>query len=116
MVAGLTAFEVPLRVDSDGVIRVGKTRVTLDTVIGAFKRGESPESIAAQFPAVTLVEVYGAVAYYLQHQAEIDAYLQEGEAQAASLRRELEDQFNPVGLREKLVARLDEKRQHGNHE
>ncbi len=106
----LTTFDVPLRTDSQGVIRVGQTRVTLDTVIGAFKQGASPETIASQYPAVTLVEVYAVIAYYLQHPAEIDAYLREREADAEHIRRELEDQFNPVGLREKLAARLEEKK------
>lgn len=111
MVATLTAFEVPLRVDSDGVIRIGKTRVTLDIVIRAFKRGESPETIAAQFSAISLAEAYGAIAHYLQHQADIDAYMKEGEASASRIRRELEEQFNPVGLREQLIARLNEQKQ-----
>lgn len=107
----LTAFEVPLRVDDDGVIRVGKTRITMDVVIGAFKRGERADRIAAQFPSITLTEVYGTIAYYLQHQAEIDAYLQDGATQSAHVLREMEDRFNPVGLRDKLLARLNEKPQ-----
>ncbi len=107
----LTAFEVPLRIDADGVIRVGTTRVTLDVVIGAFKRGASANQIAAQFPAITLTQVYGTIAYYLQHQAEIDAYLQEGEAQSARVLRDMQDRFNPVGLRDKLLARLKERPQ-----
>jgi uncharacterized protein (DUF433 family) len=110
MVMTLTAYQVPLHIDQDGVIRIGKTRVTMDIVIRAFKRGASPETIAAQFPAITLAEAYGAVAYYLQHQAEIDDYLRKGEEEVAPINKMLQDMFNPVGTREKLLARLAEKK------
>src|SRR5215212_9709282 len=113
MATTLTTFDVPLRLDAQGTIRVGQSRVTLDTVIGAFHQGASPEAIARQFPAVTLAEVYGTIAYYLQHQAEMDAYLQARQAAAAALREELADRSNPVGLRERLRARGAEQRRHG---
>ncbi len=57
MNAPLTAFELPLRLDAQGTIRMGRSRVTLDTVIEAYQHGTSPEAIAEQFPAVTLAEV-----------------------------------------------------------
>ena len=113
MATTLTTFELPLRLDAQGTIRVGQSRVTLDTVIAAYHQGASPETIARQYPAVTLAEVYGAIAYYLQHQAEMDAYLQARLAEAAPLREALEDRFNPVGLREQLEARRADQRRHG---
>jgi uncharacterized protein (DUF433 family) len=109
MSATLTAFELPLRLDSQGTIRVGQSRVTLDTVIEAYQHGESPEVIAQQFPAVTLAEVYGTIAYYLQHQALLDAYLRERAGAAAPLIAELAARTNPVGTRERLQARLADK-------
>src|SRR5215210_3471994 len=105
MIATLTAFDLPLRLDGQGTIRVGQSRVTLDTVIEAYRRGDNPEVIVRQFPAVTLAEVYGTIAYYLQHQAELDASLRARLAAAAALREDLEGRFNPVGLRERLRAR-----------
>ncbi len=113
MTTTLTTFEVPLRLDAQGTIRVGRSRVTLDTVIAAYHQGASPETIVRQYPAVTLAEVYGAIAYYLQHQAEMDAYLRARLAAAAPLREELEGRFNPVGLREQLAARRADQRRHG---
>jgi uncharacterized protein (DUF433 family) len=113
MSATLTTFHLPLRLDDHGTIRIGQSRVTLETVIEAFGRGESPETIARQFPAVTLAEVYGTIAYYLQHQQEMDAYLQARAAAAEPLLRELAERFNPVGLREQLQARQAAQRQHG---
>jgi hypothetical protein len=34
---------VPLEVDADGVVRVGGTRVTLDTIVDAFREGATAE-------------------------------------------------------------------------
>jgi uncharacterized protein (DUF433 family) len=109
MSATLTAFELPLRLDAHGTIRVGQSRVTLDTVIASYRHGVSPEVIAEQFPAVTLAEVYGAIAYYLQHQDMLDAYLRERMEAAAPLNAELAARSNPVGTRERLRARLTDK-------
>jgi uncharacterized protein (DUF433 family) len=112
MTAILTAFELPLRHDAQGTIRVGQSRVTLDLVIEAYHRGTSPEVIAQQFPAVTLAEVYATIAYYLQHQTELDDYLRAREEAAAPLVAELAARTNPVGTRERLRAGLG-KRRHG---
>ena len=38
----------------DGAYYVEGTRVSLDSVVQAFLRGESPEGIAESFPALTL--------------------------------------------------------------
>ncbi len=106
MTATLTAFELPLRLDAQGTIRVGRSRVTLDVVIAAYQRGASPEMIARQFPAVALAEVYATIAYYLQHQPALDAYLGAREETAAPFVAELIARTNPVGTRARLHARL----------
>lgn len=55
---------------------VAGTRVSLDSIVYAFLDGQTPESIAQSFPVLTLEQVYGAVAYYLAHQPEIETYLE----------------------------------------
>lgn len=57
------------------------TRISLDSVVYAFKRGASPESIKRSFPLLTLEEIYGAITFYLSHEQEIDAYLAQAEAE-----------------------------------
>ena len=57
------------------------TRVSLDSIVYAFRSGESAEGIRQNFPSLTLEQVYGAIAFYLGHQAEIDANIREGEAE-----------------------------------
>lgn len=64
-----------VRTDSSGAMRVGDTRVSLDSIVAAFESGHSPETIHEQFPALTLEAVYGAIAYYLANTAEVGAYL-----------------------------------------
>jgi uncharacterized protein (DUF433 family) len=69
------------------VYRVGGTRVSLDSVVYAFQDGASPECIQKSYPALTLEQVYGAIAFYLSHKAEIDEYLADDEAEFEKLRQ-----------------------------
>jgi uncharacterized protein (DUF433 family) len=59
----------------DGAYLIAGTRVSLDSVVYAFLRGAAPESIAQSYPVLSLEEVYGAIAFYLANQAEIDDVL-----------------------------------------
>ena len=61
--------------ERDGNYYVAGTRISLDSIVHAFRRGESPETICQNFELLRLEEVYGAIAYYLANQADIDAYL-----------------------------------------
>jgi uncharacterized protein (DUF433 family) len=70
----------------EGAYRVAGTRVSLDSVVYAFRRGASPESIQRSFPSLTLEQIYGAITFYLAHQEEIDQYLLDGEAEHETLR------------------------------
>ena len=64
------------------------TRISLDSVVYAFLRGESPEGIVESFPSLRLEQVYGAIAYYLANQGTIDAYLEKGQAEFERMREE----------------------------
>jgi len=72
----------------EGGYYVSGTRVSLDSVVYAFLRGESPAGIVESFPALGLQQAYGAVAYYLAHQKTVDAYLQKGRADFERMREE----------------------------
>lgn len=78
------------------------TRLSLDSVVYAFLNGESPESIAQNFPLLSLEQVYGAIAFYLAHRESIDAYLAAGEADFQQLQQACRDK-NPA-LYQKLQA------------
>jgi uncharacterized protein (DUF433 family) len=96
---------VSLKTDDDGVVRVGNTRVTLDTVVYAFCDGATAEEIVQQYPSLRLADVYSVIGYYLKRQPESYSYLREGEQKAAEVRQENEKRFDPGGVRARLLAR-----------
>ena len=49
----------------DGGYYVAGARVSLDSIVYAFRGGESPETIQQSFPSLTLEQVYGAITFYL---------------------------------------------------
>lgn len=59
----------------DGGYWIDGSRVSLDSIVYAFQQGCTAEAIAQSFPAISLEQVYGAIAYYLGHRQEIDEYL-----------------------------------------
>ena len=105
MTLSMVAEPIPLETDSDGIVRIGKTRVTLDTAVAAFTDGATPEEITHQYPALYLTDVYSVITYYLQHRSEIDAYLQRRRQQARQIRQQNETRFDPSGIRDRLLAR-----------
>jgi uncharacterized protein (DUF433 family) len=105
MTLPLPAQSPPLRMDADGVMRIGNTRVPLEMVVFAFNRGATAEEVVQQYSTLTLSDVYLVIGYYLQHRTEVDSYVQEQRQQAEQVRQENEARFNPAGLRERLLAR-----------
>ncbi len=101
----ITAEPIPLTVDKHGVVRVGGTRVTLDTVIGTFQDGCTAEEIVLQYPSLKLDDVYAVVTYYLRHKQEVDAYLCQREKEAEEIRRKVEARWDQRGIRERLLRR-----------
>jgi uncharacterized protein (DUF433 family) len=70
---------------------IAGTRVSLDSVVYAFLEGLSPESIMESFDTLTLEEVYGALAFYLGHRDDIDAYVKQSGAEFDTLSRRTRD-------------------------
>jgi uncharacterized protein (DUF433 family) len=91
--------------DADGVVRVGGTRVMLDTVVAAFNEGATAEEIVYQYPSLQLADVYAVIGYYLRRPSEIEAYLRQRQQQAHKTRQQNESRFDPHGLRDRLMAR-----------
>src|SRR5580658_7362895 len=88
-----------------GAIRIAGTRVSLASVVIGFQDGESPEQIVKSFPTLTLAQVYGAIAYYLENEAMIDGYL-------SDVQREFERSVPPLSQSNpELFARLQAARE-----
>ena len=90
MTLQIQAETAPITMDKDGAARVGGTRVLLDVIIEAFQNGDTPEEIVDSYNAITLADVYAVIAYYLNHQEEVDEYIRQREAAGEQLRREIE--------------------------
>lgn len=101
----ITSEPIPLRVDTDGVVRVGNTRVTLDTIVLAFQEGLSAEEIVQQYPTLDLGDVYAVISYYLKRRSEVDSYLAERQSEAEEIRRQNEARSGTLEIRKRLLAR-----------
>ena len=89
----------------NGVYYVPGTRISLDSIVYAFRLGATPETIKEDFDGLSLPHVYGAIAFYLDNQAHLDAYLAARKGQWL----ELERQGTPPSS--DLLARLESGRQ-----
>jgi uncharacterized protein (DUF433 family) len=88
----------------NGGYYIGGTRIGLDSIILAFKDGESPEAILESFPmAGPLVRVYGAITFYLENTENVERYLLDQERLWAEVETKLPDA---------LSARLREAKEH----
>jgi uncharacterized protein (DUF433 family) len=84
---------------------IAGTRISIDSIAYAFRRGETVEDILEDFPSLQSGEkLDGAIAFVRAHPVEIETYLAEGER----LQKELEGQ-NPPEIVER-IRKYDEAR------
>ncbi|MDZ4874190.1 MAG: hypothetical protein CLLPBCKN_003586 [Chroococcidiopsis cubana SAG 39.79] len=108
MTLAIEAELAPLKTNADGVVLVGKTRVTLDTVVAVFQQGVTAEEIVYRYPSLKLANVYATIAFYLNHQQEVETYLKQRQQQAQEVRMMNQAKFDPQGLRDRLLTRKAE--------
>ncbi len=104
MNATLPTLPESLRIDPEGAIRVGQSRVTLDTLAAAFASGATPEQIVIDYPTLDLADVYSAIGYILRNREIVNEYLAAGEADAEAFRASHPSLY-ASGIRERLLAR-----------
>jgi len=80
---------ISLTKTSDGTIRIGKTRVALESVIHHFSLGATAEEIAQKFPSLTLPEVYSVIAYFLNNHEEVAKYVLQQEQESDIIQTEI---------------------------
>lgn len=101
----VSTIEIKLTKTDEGVIRIADTRVSIDSVIIAFKRGAEVESIQRNYDRLTLAQVYSVISYYLNNRDELDEYLAEREKEFEQIREANNARFGLRGMRDKLLAR-----------
>jgi len=94
---------VPLRTDDGGVMRIGNTRVSLDSVVYAYRRGATAEQICEDFPTLDLADVHIVISYCLRHGEEVDEYLAAQRKESAELRERIEADPKTQMIRQRLL-------------
>ena len=97
-----------VRVDGEGSMRVGNSRVSLDSVVIGFQQGEAPETIRRNFPTLTLEEVYGAITYYLANREEVDEHLRRQQERWDRAAQEQERNPSPAMRRLRTLKSIPE--------
>jgi uncharacterized protein (DUF433 family) len=104
-----TTITVPLTTTEFGTVRVGGSRVSLDSVVYHYEQGATPERIAESFPSLNLADIYAVIAYYLANRDSVQEYLARQDAGADALQQQIESdpkQQNATNqLRERIRAR-----------
>lgn len=100
-----TTQTAPLKLWEDGSIRIGSSRVTLDSIVHEFTQGSTAEQIQDDFPSLSLREIYGAISYFLEHEDRVSEYLQRREEEAQKIRAEIEDRPGVEALRRRVRER-----------
>lgn len=81
---------VPLVQWEDGSIRVQGTRLLLAMIVTSFQQGDTPDEINDSFPSASVPQIKAVIDWYLDNQAEADAYLDEYYAKGERLRLEIQ--------------------------
>ena len=76
-----------IEVDDDGVARIKGSRIKVQFIaVERTRMGLTPEEIHENHPHLTLAQIYAALAYYYDHQATVDAQIEEGNRLAEEMR------------------------------
>lgn len=95
-----------IELDENGVAWISGTSVkVIEVAIDKIAHGSSPEEIHFQYPHLSLAQIHAALAYYYDHQAELDTDIKRRWHEADELATDSSDS----ALRQKLLA-LKEKR------
>jgi uncharacterized protein (DUF433 family) len=95
----------PVREDSGGVLRIGRTRVSLDSLVAAYNEGASADELAEGFPTLTLGYIHATLGFYHQNRADLDAYLEHARTEEDRLQEETQRRFQTDAGRDRIVAR-----------
>jgi uncharacterized protein (DUF433 family) len=89
----------------DGEISLTGHRIGLYHIVHYYREGFSPEMLACQYPTVPLATIHKVIAYYLEHQAEVDAYVAACREQLDQQRLAQPSHPDMATLRKRLDAR-----------
>jgi uncharacterized protein (DUF433 family) len=92
-----------IRVDETGVAWIEGTQVkVIEVALDKLTHGSSPEEIHFQYPHLSLAQIHAALAYYYDHQTELDAEIE----RRLKYADELAERSRESPLRKKLLNEL----------
>ena len=86
-------------VDESGAARIAGLRTkVIQIVMDKIANDWSPEEIQSEYPHLSLAHVHAALAYYYDHQAELDAQIERD----IELAQQIQNQAEPSSIVQKL--------------
>lgn len=98
----------PLVQEDNGTIRIIGSRITLDTVVKAYKNGATAEQILDSFPSLSLRDIHAIIAYYFEHKADVEIYLQQRHEEAEAIKLKIESEQDAASFRAKMRERREQ--------
>lgn len=89
----LKSDPLPLARDARGVIRIGGTRVSLESLVASYEAGGSTQELAEAFPDLSLYDIHSTIAYYLKHREEVEEYIAVRRRAAEETEARLQEEF-----------------------
>lgn len=81
-----------IEIDEKGTAWIDNTKVkVVEVVVDKLAHGSSPEEMHFQFPHLSLAQIHAALAFYYDHQAELDAEIKRRQQEAFELAAEVSD-------------------------
>ena len=74
-----------IMLDERGRALVDGTRTKVTLIVRDKLAGMSPEKIRETYPSLSLAQVYAALAYYYDHQAELDRQIAQEDGEVAAI-------------------------------
>ena len=101
-----TAAEfAPMATDSDGAVRIGGTRITLDVLAAHFEAGATPEEVVTRLDTLSLEDVRLVQDYCLRRPREVKEYLRARSERAERLRARIEAESGSAEFIGEILAR-----------
>ena len=99
---------VPLVQWEDGSVRVRNSRVTLDTIVIQMQVGDTVAEIHEEFPTVSIMQIEEILRWYFDNKAQVDEFLEQNEAEAEEMRKEIESTPEHQAWHAELQRRMAE--------
>ena len=107
MVAVLNSL---IEIDEKGIPWIsGANTKVVEVVLDKLAHDSSPEEMHEQYPHLSLAQIHAALSYYYEHQAEVDADIEQRDRYVENLRAQQKNPLTRKELESRLRAR-DEQR------